>query len=106
MAPGRHSSDERATHDAPGVDPEGGLADAAAPAAGHRAKVVPLRGARLQPPGREMLSVTELTIDLHAAIDCLRSVRTDLEIQYWTRRGQGESDDSARYQISLWVRQV
>lgn len=53
-----------------------------------------------------MLGTSELRLDLHAPIDCLRSIRGDLDVQYWGRRGQGEPQDSERYQISLWIKHV
>jgi len=113
MGLGRQSSNESAVHGAPGAERADALGEIgsgteASPSSGQGGsqKVVVLYGRRLQARQPETLATSELTIDLNAAIDCLRLVRGDLDVHYWARRGQGETEKSERFQISLWIRQL
>ena len=113
MGLGRRSSNESVVHGEPGADRGRGLGEIGGGAEtspssgpGRSGKVVLLYGPRREVPQPEMLATAELRIDLNAAIDCLRSIRGDLDVHYWARRGQGESEESERFQISLWIRQL
>ena len=46
-----------------------------------------------------------MIFDLQPAIDGIRSLRSDLESYYWHRATDG-SEDSQRFQISYWIRQL
>ena len=47
----------------------------------------------------------DMIFDLQPAIDGIRSLRSDLESYYWHRAADG-SEDSQRFQISHWMRQL
>jgi hypothetical protein len=117
MAIGWHFSNETAVAGGPGAG-HGGARSPAAGDAGRaeaslssraepwrRGKVVLLRTPR-QARETERSETVGPRLDLHAAIDSLRSVRGDLDALYWGRQGQGDAQASERYQISLWIRLV
>ena len=73
-------------------------------AAPSRFKVVPLR-----PRPEEIVDASggrEAVVDLQAPIDCLRSIKSDLEAYYWNHEGDGELQESRRFQISFWIRLI
>jgi hypothetical protein len=55
-------------------------------------------------PGRSA-RMPDMVFDLQPAIDGIRSLRCDLEAYYWHRAADG-SQDSQRFQISHWMRQL
>jgi hypothetical protein len=43
-------------------------------------------------------------VDLQAPIDCLRSLRSDLEVYYWEQSGDEGLPGTRRDQIRFWIR--
>jgi hypothetical protein len=107
MTIGRHLSRESGLDAGPGTGPREALVQQPGadpgPRPARRAKLILLRGSRREQQAEAIPATSEVRLDLHAAIDCLRSIRGDLDVHYWGRR---ESQDAERYQISLWIRQV
>ena len=48
----------------------------------------------------------EITLDLQAPIDGLRSIKSDLEAYYWDHPAHDETQRNERFQISFWIRQI
>ena len=70
------------------------------------AKVVPLRGIRVECVAREVPRMLDMMIDLQAPIDSLRLIKSDLEAYFWDYPVDDEARCNERYQISYWIRQV
>src|SRR5262245_18979751 len=73
---------------------------------GHDADVNPANGATRIAVALRNVGTSEMTLDLQAPIDNLRSIVGDLEAYYWERSDGGEADACERYQVGLWLRQV
>jgi hypothetical protein len=71
-----------------------------------RPKVVPLRGRGAPVAMAEVPGTPSFRLDLQVPIDNLRSIKGDLELYYWERPAAHEQQESERYQVSLWIRQV
>jgi hypothetical protein len=69
-------------------------------------RAVRVRGLSREGPEREMVGTSEMTLDLQAPIDNLRSITSDLEAYYWERSDDGDRHGCERYQIGLWIRQI
>lgn len=67
--------------------------------------VVPLRP-RTRPEGPPPGDGREAIVDLQGPIDCLRSIKSDLEVYYWDQVGDAEGLRSRRDQITFWVRLI
>ena len=69
-----------------------------------RLKVVPLRpvvaAETPMPAGRETV------IDLQTPVDCLRSIKSDLEAYYWDPPVGGEVRPTRRHEIAFWIRLI
>lgn len=68
-------------------------------------KVVPLRP-RPRPQEVPPTGGREVIVDLQGPIDCLRSIKSDLEVYYSEQAGDADALQSRREQITFWVRLI
>jgi hypothetical protein len=52
------------------------------------------------------MRIPEVRLDLHAIIDTLLLLKSDLQVYYWDRNGEGRLHERQRYQIAVAMRQV
>ena len=69
-----------------------------------RLKVVPLRPSAA-PPEVPPAVTREIMVDLQGPIDCLRSIKSDLEVYFWEQSEPAEVE-SRRDQIGFWIRSI
>ncbi|HEX5812742.1 MAG TPA: hypothetical protein VFY38_11595 [Pseudonocardia sp.] len=69
-----------------------------------RFKVVPIRPGAV-PADTPAVGTREVMIDLQGSIDCLRSIKSDLEVYYWEQADPAELQ-SRREQVTFWIRSI
>ena len=69
-----------------------------------RSKIVPLRPHVVaeEPTARGR----ETVIDLQTPIDCLRSIKSDLEVYYWEPTGPGDARPARAHEVAFWIRLI
>jgi len=69
-----------------------------------RWNVVPLRPHVV--PDEPAARGRETVIDLQTPIDCLRSIKSDLEVYYWEPPGPGDARPARAHEVAFWIRLI